>query len=232
MADSCVIRDVVRVVDAKKLRRAALASFLASWAEAMKLELVADDPADGSYDNGMKSKLTILSVGGIEIRKCTLFGISDLEAFALSNAPCLIISDLNDAEEMTTAAKAGFRGFITTDTEPDLAIRTLIFVLGGGVSFPREAILRERVRIYVDVKYVGDSPGSLTNLTPRQHEVLDCLCKGRSNKLIGRDLDMQESTVKVHVRQIMRKLGAANRTQVALFAGNRVNGHVPDHKIE
>ncbi len=46
--------------------------------------------------------------------------------------------------------------------------------------------------------------------------MLELLREGKSNKLIARDLEMCESTVKVHVRQIMRKLGAANRTQAAL----------------
>jgi DNA-binding NarL/FixJ family response regulator len=55
-------------------------------------------------------------------------------------------------------------------------------------------------------------------LTGRQQEVLDHLCRGASNKLIGRKLGMAEATVKVHVRQIMHKLGASNRTQVALRA--------------
>lgn len=56
------------------------------------------------------------------------------------------------------------------------------------------------------------------SLTPRQHEVLQKLSEGKSNKLIARDLDMTEATVKVHVRQIMRKFGATNRTQAALCA--------------
>jgi DNA-binding NarL/FixJ family response regulator len=63
----------------------------------------------------------------------------------------------------------------------------------------------------------------LSNLTGRQHEVLRCLQKGQPNKLIARELGMTEGTVKVHVRQIMRKLGATNRTQVAILA-TRKNG--------
>jgi DNA-binding NarL/FixJ family response regulator len=51
----------------------------------------------------------------------------------------------------------------------------------------------------------------------RQQEVLSFLRRGISNKLIARELNMTEATVKVHVRQIMRKLGAANRTQVAVI---------------
>jgi DNA-binding NarL/FixJ family response regulator len=55
-----------------------------------------------------------------------------------------------------------------------------------------------------------------SSLTPRQLEVLDRLREGKPNKLIARDLNMTEATVKVHVRQIMRKLGAANRTQAVV----------------
>ncbi|MCK1513624.1 response regulator transcription factor [Bradyrhizobium sp. 190] len=52
--------------------------------------------------------------------------------------------------------------------------------------------------------------------TDRQYSVLVCLCQGDPNKVIGRKLGMTETTVKVHVREIMRKLGVSNRTQVAI----------------
>lgn len=55
-------------------------------------------------------------------------------------------------------------------------------------------------------------------MTNRQKEVLSLLCHGEPNKIIARKLGMTEATVKVHVRQIMRKLGATNRTQAALSA--------------
>jgi DNA-binding NarL/FixJ family response regulator len=50
--------------------------------------------------------------------------------------------------------------------------------------------------------------------------VLEHLRRGDSNKLIARELNIREGTVKVHVRQIMRKLGVANRTQVAIACAN------------
>lgn len=56
------------------------------------------------------------------------------------------------------------------------------------------------------------------SLTPRENDVLDRLREGKANKLIARDLNMTEATVKVHMRQIMRKLGVANRTQAVLCA--------------
>jgi DNA-binding NarL/FixJ family response regulator len=63
-------------------------------------------------------------------------------------------------------------------------------------------------------------------LTERQQAVLVGLCRGDPNKLIARNLGMTETTVKVHVREIMRKLGVYNRTQVAVVA--RRNGLIAD----
>lgn len=59
--------------------------------------------------------------------------------------------------------------------------------------------------------------------TERQYAVLACLCQGDPNKVIGRKLGMTETTVKVHVREIMRKLGVCNRTQVAIAAGRSIS---------
>jgi DNA-binding NarL/FixJ family response regulator len=55
-------------------------------------------------------------------------------------------------------------------------------------------------------------------LTPRELQVLKGLTEGKSNKEIARDLDLQEPTVKLHVKTLYRKVGAANRTQAALIA--------------
>src|SRR5262249_13062789 len=57
------------------------------------------------------------------------------------------------------------------------------------------------------------------NLTARQGTVLELLSRGNSNKVIARRLAMSEGTVKFHVRQIMRKFGVTNRTQVAVVCG-------------
>ncbi|WP_084046657.1 response regulator transcription factor [Deinococcus hopiensis] len=61
------------------------------------------------------------------------------------------------------------------------------------------------------------SPTSPTTLTPRESEVLRLMACGHSNKAIARALDLSEYTVKNHVKQVLRKLGARNRTQAALW---------------
>jgi two-component system, NarL family, nitrate/nitrite response regulator NarL len=58
----------------------------------------------------------------------------------------------------------------------------------------------------------------LALLSTREKQILDCLARGLSNKLIARQLDMAEATVKVHVRTLLRKLKAKNRTQAAIWS--------------
>jgi DNA-binding CsgD family transcriptional regulator len=65
------------------------------------------------------------------------------------------------------------------------------------------------------------------SLTSRQRAVLDDLGRGRINTQIARDLDLSEATVKVHVREVLRRLGVANRTQAAVIASNTLSHTEP-----
>ena len=71
-----------------------------------------------------------------------------------------------------------------------------------------------------DAEDLRDEGPTSHNLTARQKAVLELLGRGQSNKAIARRLGMREGTVKVHVRQIMRKFGVTNRTQVAVVCGD------------
>ncbi len=64
-------------------------------------------------------------------------------------------------------------------------------------------------------------PKTVADLTERETEVLRGLCEGKSNKEIARDLDLQEVTIKLHVKTLCRKLDAKNRTQAAMIARDR-----------
>jgi DNA-binding NarL/FixJ family response regulator len=97
---------------------------------------------------------------------------------------------------------------------------------------PEDVVYEEQGSLF-DVKAAGVQGSNGSNgvrnapeFTERQYAVLACLCQGDPNKVIGRKLGMTETTVKVHVREIMRKLGVCNRTQVAIAASR--NGVGPD----
>jgi len=70
----------------------------------------------------------------------------------------------------------------------------------------------------IDFDNVNGSNSLSNALTPRQIEVLIYLCEGKPNKLIARELDMSENTVRVHVSAILHTLGASNRTEAILIA--------------
>jgi two-component system nitrate/nitrite response regulator NarL len=59
-------------------------------------------------------------------------------------------------------------------------------------------------------------------LSPREIQILNCLKEGAPNKAIARKLDITEATIKVHVKAILRKIGASNRTQAAMWASKRL----------
>lgn len=78
----------------------------------------------------------------------------------------------------------------------------------------------EKVRIGVQDSVNSDLTELLADLTPRQKEVFDCICIGKCNKEIARDLDLSLSTVKVHCMAIYRGLGVNTRTQAALLVNS------------
>lgn len=109
------------------------------------------------------------------------------------------------------------------DREPNCCSGDTLAGDNGRDSAPASA---ELVSKTAEIFVPRDESEDLSNLTGRQHQVLQCLQKGQPNKLIARELGMTEGTVKVHVRQIMRRLGATNRTQVAILTTQRSGGAV------
>jgi DNA-binding NarL/FixJ family response regulator len=67
----------------------------------------------------------------------------------------------------------------------------------------------------------SESAASKANLSTREADVLQGICEGKANKEIARDLDLQEVTIKLHVKTLSRKLGARNRTHAAMIARDR-----------
>lgn len=112
----------------------------------------------------------------------------------------------NVAEEALAAGAAGF-------LPKTMAARSL-------VSAIRFMAMGEQ---FAPVQFMTEKEPEETNplaakLTERERQVIDGICQGLSNKEIARDLDLQEVTVKLHVKTACRKLGARNRTQAAMIA--------------
>jgi DNA-binding NarL/FixJ family response regulator len=137
---------------------------------------------------------------------------------AFDTAPLIMLSDLEDSHQVNTirgALRAGANGFISTrSTGLAMTLSAIRFVQAGGTFAPLEMLLSESAATPV----AQPAPASPYRLTARQKAVLAQLQQGKANKIIAHELGMSESTAKVHIRNIMRKMGATNRTQAAFNA--------------
>ena len=171
-------------------------------------ECVADD--DGGFD---------LVIYYAHDSEASLSGASRLRQ-AFEGARLVVLSDLEEARQVAKIREtlaSGADGFVSTQTTSlAMTIAAIRFVQSGGTYVPTAILLSERATPAATTPVVR----SPRELTVRQGDVMEQLQLGKANKIIAFDLGMSESTVKVHVRNIMRKMGATNRTQAA-FAGYR-----------
>jgi DNA-binding NarL/FixJ family response regulator len=133
--------------------------------------------------------------------------------------PVIMISDRDDANDVITALNYGVRGYIPTSIAAEVAIAALTLIEAGGTYVPADALRSEGLEIqhHPDDHEPAHAPGEL-NLTSRELAVIDLLREGNANKVIAIKLSMRESTVKVHVRSILKKLRVSNRTHAATVA--------------
>jgi len=123
--------------------------------------------------------------------------------------PVAIISGVARPSTAREALEAGAIGFIPKAMPARSIIGAVTLMASGSVFAPFDFLKQE-------------DPPSQGGLSARETEVLRGICAGRTNKEIARDMDLQEVTVKLHVRTLTRKIGARNRTHAAMIA--RENG--------
>jgi DNA-binding NarL/FixJ family response regulator len=113
-----------------------------------------------------------------------------------------------------TALGGGAKSFIPANTSIDVMANVLLLTKAGGTYAPASTVLAAHD------KSASSNSGHQAHamFTTRQLSVIDALRKGKSNKAIAYELNMCESTVKVHVRNILKRLNAKNRTQAVYLA--------------
>jgi DNA-binding NarL/FixJ family response regulator len=131
------------------------------------------------------------------------------------DTPVILVSDDEDPEEVREGLQLGLRGFISASVNICLAVRVMQLVSAGGLYVPAKILMAPQ---HQPPQSANPANGQVQNrFTPRQAAVVEALRQGKPNKIIAYELDMRESTVKVHIRNVMRKLNARNRTQVAFM---------------
>lgn len=138
-----------------------------------------------------------------------------------SPVPILLLADSDDLEQIVIGLECGIKGFIPSSVGIAVCVEAIRLALVGGLFVPPSSVLA--MRNYIKRKAQTARPMS-SMFTQRQAEVVQALRRGKANKIIAYELNMRESTVKVHIRNIMKKLKATNRTEVAY----KINDLFPD----
>lgn len=149
-------------------------------------------------------------------------GIETLKTMRDSDidARIIILTVSNAAEDLVTAIRAGADGYILKDEDPEDMLEMICQAMAGQTAISPEltsllaAVLRQETML---------ENRSQAHLTDRETAILKCLAAGKSNKVIARELDIMESTVKVHIRNLLKKLKFRSRVEAAVWAvGNKL----------
>jgi DNA-binding NarL/FixJ family response regulator len=125
----------------------------------------------------------------------------------------LVLAPTDDLNKALAALSQGANGFISMNVGFDIVIQALRFISAGGTYVPAQCLVAARR------ESLATSQRSLpVAVTPQEAAVIQAVRQGKPNKVIAFELNLCENTVKVHLRNIMKKLNAKNRTEVAVKA--------------
>jgi DNA-binding NarL/FixJ family response regulator len=212
----------IGLVDPKPLTRRSIADILATAFPEHVIMAVSTCEELLKVGNGRIGgpALVVVYIRSAGLTAASVQSALDLLRTRLPAAPVVVLSDRDDIDEVNRALSEGVRGYIPTSVECEVAIAALRLIGAGGTFVPANALRAATPKH--DPSLEGERWHALA-LTPRELSVIDLLREGKPNKLIAAQLEMQESTVKVHVRNILKKLRATNRTHAASVA-NRLLG--------
>jgi DNA-binding NarL/FixJ family response regulator len=221
---------VLALIDQSRLRR-----------ECLKLAMTQHNPRWHVVDVAAATEILamaeagqtfdLLLVGAATSEHISLGEIEGLRD-AFPGTPVAVTTESDNPHRARLILGAGARGFLPASLSLKVMMGALDLVLAGGIYVPSSLIEPTPERAAVAAEF-GGAGEPANGLTRRQRDVLGLISKGKSNKLIADALTMSESTVKAHVKQIIKRLRVANRTQAALLAnGVFAQGAVPSAVLE
>lgn len=147
-------------------------------------------------------------------------GINGLETLRTlrdmgSDARIILVTVSDAPEDLMAAIRAGADGYILKDNDPEDILDMICQAMRGRTAISPE--LTQALAGALRDENIAEGRQQ-ANLTEREAAILKCLAAGMSNKLIARELDIMESTVKVHVRNLLKKLKFRSRVEAAVWA--------------
>lgn len=165
------------------------------------IDLVAADPPDI-----VLMDLSMPVMDGVEATRAILAGHPEVAV--------VVLTSFSDQRRVLEALDAGAVGYLLKDSDPDALLGALRSTAAGGAPLDPKA-----ARVLLSAR---ERPHMGVDLTPREREVLGLVVRGLSNKLIARELDISERTVKAHLGSVFQRIGVTDRTQAALWAAEHL----------
>ncbi len=155
----------------------------------------------------------------LDLRMPALDGLSLLRRLRAEGcATPVVILTMSDSEnDLAAAMRAGVRGYLLKDMEPEEVIGAIERAARGEITFA-PALTIKLANLLQAGTTGGQRKGMLESLTERERQILAHVARGESNKFIARELAISHDTVKLHVRHILAKLNLSSRVQAAVFA--------------
>jgi DNA-binding NarL/FixJ family response regulator len=203
----------VLLVDDHSLFRRGVASVLAGQED---MEVVGE-AADGIEAIEKARKLTPdVVVMDLEMPNCGGLEASQVLQTELPQINILVLTVSDKEADLFSAIKAGAKGYLLKNAEPEEITQAIIHIAKGGVIVSPS--MAEKLLTEFRTGEGHKEEEAASGLSHREREVLQLVAKGASNKEIGNSLLITENTVKTHLRNIMDKLHLANRSQATAYA--------------
>jgi two-component system nitrate/nitrite response regulator NarL len=214
----------VMVVDDHTLFRRGLIALLAAEPG---LEVVAE-----AGDASEAQRLAVETQPQVMLLDNHLPGVRGIEALpallaAVPGLRVLMLTMSEDGADLAAALRHGACGYLLKTAEGDELAQAIVRAARGEASFSpaMTAKLAGAFRAASAPEPAAEPPADpLGELSPREREIVEHIARGASNKEIARSLGIAETTVKIHVQHILRKLDLSSRVQVAVVLASRRNG--------
>lgn len=233
------------VVDKHAFRREAIVANLLRLSE--ETGFVVRGVEDGAHilpenirdPSATGKQVCLLGIGSLSLDHPEVVStVRDLRQI-LGSRPLVLLVEQADSAMFQAGRELGIRGIVETSMPGRVVFAVLEHVRNGEEYFPNVAPAHSAPAAETESSHVQDAPGRreqervaqvsqnadpclqrVPDLTERQKEVVRYVCMGNSNKVIARKLGVAEATVKVHVRHVLKKFNASNRTQIAIRASD------------
>lgn len=196
----------ILVADDHDLVREAICAFITHAEPGMEIEACASlDEAVRQAGSGTRPDMAIL-----DLNMPGMNGLEGLRRFIETYPDVIVVLMSGNADQHTIeeAMQSGARGFLPKTMNARAFVNAIRLIASGERFLPMASAEAE----------ISEPAQAMPTLTRRESDVLSGLVHGWTNKEIARHLDLQEVTIKLHVKNILRKLSARNRTEAAMRA--------------